>query len=216
MSSDENLFPGCYSWWSIDHNHYLSPSSNYYYSDLFTSLSRYGNVKFSGYIIQLLQYYQEAYDVDPLPHVQFRCGGTLRYKKEICKVVIVCTNTYPLPEDEFPIIWDDILYDKNGRVADIEPFKVVIKNGISGDRHMPLFYSWDTYAFGFYFPNKNYRLRCPKSENFERSEVEHYDESCVKTQPDPNNENKLTCPNRFLDDSESDDEEEYISKKQQQ
>ena len=218
VSSDENIFPGCYSWWSIDHQFYCSPSSHYYFSDLFTESSRYGNVKFSGYIMQLLQCYQEAYNINPLPRIQFRCGGTLRYKKEICKVVIVCTDAHPLTEDEFPIIWDDILYDKNGRVADIKPFEVIINNGISGNRRSPILYSWDTYAFGFYFPNKKYRLRCPKSENFECSEVEHYDESCIKKQPDPNNDNKLTCPNRFLDDSESDesDEEEYVSHKKQQ
>ena len=219
VSSGENILPGCYSWWSIDHEHYLPPSPYYYYSDLFTESSRYGNVKFSGYIMQLLQCYQKAYNTNPLPRIQFRCGGTLRYKKEISKVVIVCTVAHPLPEDEFPIIWDDILYDKNGRVADIDqPFEVVIRNGISGDRDLPILYSWDTYAFGFYFPNKKYRLRCPKSENFERSEIEHYDESCIKRQPDPNNDNKLTCPNKFLDDSESDesDEEEYISHKKQQ
>ena len=120
VTSDEELFPGYYSWWSIDYDPPPSsdsppsisdPSSSleryYYFSQVFTSSSRYGNNKFSCYIKELLQCYQKAYNINPLPCVQLRYGGTLCYKQEICKGVIVCTNNHhPLPNNKFPVMWE--------------------------------------------------------------------------------------------------------------
>ena len=212
---DDRVFPGCYIWWSIDR--YPPRPPGYYYSHFFTSSSRYGNVKFSGYIMQLLRCYQEAYKINPLPRIQFRCGGTLRYNYEICKVVIVCTEIhYPQPQDEFPLMWEDhdIKYNRDGRVIFVKPLDVVIRNIVS--KKNDKFYSWDTYAFAFYFPDDTYKLLCSKSENFDRSTVKHDDKLCTKTQPDPNNGGKFTCPNNLPSqgDIES-DEEEYVSPKKQ-
>ena len=212
---DNRVFPGYYIWWSIDHP---PPPQRYYFSHFFTSSSRYGNVKFSGYIKQLLRCYQEAYNkVNPLPRVQFRCGGTLRYKNEICKVVIVCTEIhYPEPKDDFPVMWEghDIKYNKDigGRITNVKPLDVVIRNIVSNKNGKS--YSWDTYAFAFYFPGDTYELLCPRSEKFERSKVYHNDKLCTKTQPDPNKGGKFICPNNLPSqgDIES-DEEEYVSPK---
>ena len=217
VTSDEELFPGYYSWWSIDNDppspsNPPPPSSNppsssdplpstsdsppsplekyYYFSQVFTQSSRYGNNKFSGNIIDLLQCYRKAYDVYPLPRIQFRCGGTLRYKQEICKVVIVCTNAYPLPEDKFPVMWEGARIERVGEITltittlieNLE-FEVVIRNGITGAKTDPEYtpYSWDTYAFGFYFPDETYRLKCPESV-IQHSVVGHDVDSCVKKQ----------------------------------
>ena len=211
---DNRVFPGYYIWWSIDRERYPKPPPGCRYSHFFTSSSCYGNVKFSGYIRQLLQCYQKAYNnINPLPRVQFRCGGTLRYNYEICKVVIVCTEIhYPQPQDEFPLMWEDhdIKY-RDGRITFVKPLDVVIRNIIS--KKNDKFYSWDTYAFAFYFPDDTYKLLCPTSELFERSEVRHY--KCHVSQPDPKNGNKFTCPNLLhtRDDSESDEEEQSSHKK---
>ena len=210
---DDRVFPGCYIWWSIDCDRYPALLPGYSFSRFFTSSSRYGNVKFSGYIMQLLRCYQEAYNINPLPRIQFRCGGTLRYNNEICKVVIVCTEIhYPQPQDEFPLMWEDhdIKY-RDGRVIFVKPLDIVIRNIVS--KKNDKFYSWDTYAFAFYFPDDTYRLLCPKSEKFERSEVRHY--KCHVSQPDPKNGNKYTCPNLLhtRDNSKSDEEEQSSLKK---
>ena len=202
LTSTERVFPGYYIWWSINNDDYY-PSSYledyYYFSPPFTSSSRYGNVKFSGYIMQLLRCYQEAYaKVNPLPRIQFRCGGTLRYKHEICKVVIMCTDAHPLPEDEFPRMWQghDIRYGRDRKITFVRPLEVTIRNGVSGiiDPYIP--YSWDTYAFAFYFPDDTYRLICPTSEKFRYSKIEH-DDLCHSLQPNPDGSGKLVCPNEL-------------------
>ena len=195
---DDKVFPGYYIWWSIDRDRYPPPPPGHYYSHFFTSYSRYGNVKFSGYITKLLRCYQEAYNINPLPHIQFRCGGTLRYDYEICKVVIVCTEIhYPQPQEDFPVMWEghDIRYDRNGEILFIKRLDIVIRNVVS--KKNDKFYSWDTYGFAFYFPDDTYELLCPTSEMFECSIVHHNDELCTKTQPDPNNGGKFTCPNNL-------------------
>ena len=195
---DDRVFPGYYIWWSIDYDRCPPLPPEHYYSVLFTSLSRYGNVKFSGYISQLLQCYQEAYNINPLPHIQFRCGGTLRYNNEICKVVIVCTEIhYPQPQEDFPLMWEDhdIRYYEDGRISYIKRLDVVIRNIVSMKNDKS--YSWDTYAFAFYFPDDTYELLCSTTENFECSIVYHNDDLCTKTQPDPNKGGKFTCPNNL-------------------
>ena len=216
VSSQEDLFPGYYSWWSVDLEDYSQESQNYYFSQVFTSSSRYGNNKFSGNIIELLQCYQKAYDINPLPCIQFRCGGTLRYKQEICKVVIVCTDAYPLPEDEFPVMWEGhpIITEEADEIKllrSVETLEVVIKNGITGAktsrRYTP--YSWDTYAFGFYFPYESYTLKCPKSV-IKQSEFDHDERSCVKKVHNKVYK-KFICPNNLLHldlQYENDDEEQ--------
>ena len=193
VRSTEEVFPGKYIWWSIDYCHSEPVENTYTLSEIFSSSSRYGNIKFSGEIEEILGYYQEAYGINPLPRIQFRCGGTLRYKYEICYVVIVCTDASPLPEDEFPKMWeDDIEYKEDGRIESVN-LEVVIRNGIYEVLSPSKKWSWDTYAFGLYFPNTTYSLKCPKSEKFKHSEIDHM--FCIKTQPNPYYGNKFTCPN---------------------
>ena len=193
VSPTEEVFPGKYIWWSIDYCFSEPVENTYTLSEIFSSSSRYGNIKFSGEIEEILGYYQEAYGTNLLPRIQFRCGGTLRYKYEICKVVIVCTDAHHLSEDEFPKMWEDCIhYDQNGRIESVN-LEVVIRNGIFQERFT--IYSWDTYAFGLYFPNEMHNLTCPKSEKFKRSKIKHT--FCNKTQPDPDNGNRFTCPNEL-------------------
>ena len=231
VSKDEEVLPGYYIWWSIDHScifprePYLNLMQNtgrevygYYTHEPFNYpiKSRYGNHKFTSDIKELLQCYQNAYG-SPLPHIEFRCGGTLRYRNEICYVVIVCAvhpdSEHPLSKDEFPI-WKDLEVEYvNGKIVSIQ---IKIRNGISGvychgvinKKTKP--FSWDTYVFALYFPDSKYRLELPK-RNTTTSLIEH--NFCIKTKPDPLNNNKFTCPNHLpylMDDHDTSDETDQI------
>ena len=200
VSSQEDLFPGYYSWWSVDLEDYPQECEYYYFSQFYTSSSRYGNNKFSGNIVELLQCYQKAYNINPLPRIQFRCGGTLRYKQEICKVVIVCTDAYPLPEDEFPPMWESDLVkvEEAGKIKitkAVSFLEVRIHSGVTGlkEHYVPPGYSWDTYAFGFYFPDDTYSLKCSASV-IQRSTVRHGKHQCIKKEYNPRLHN-FKCPN---------------------
>ena len=201
VSSQEDLFPGYYSWWSVDLDDYPEECEYYCFSQFYTSSSCYGNNKFSGNIVELLQCYQEAYNTKPLPCIQFRCGGTLRYKQEIRKVVIVCTDAYPLPEDEFPLMWESypVKIEEAGKIkisTAVNFLEVKIHSGVTGlkENYVPTKYSWDTYAFGFYFPDNTYSLKCSKSV-IEHSIVGH--NYCTKKQYNESLD-KLKCPNYEL------------------
>ena len=117
-----------------------------------------------------------------------------------CKVVIVCTDAYSLSEDNFPRMWKDHVTEeeagKTTLITSVESLEAVIRNGITCEKH-PQYtpYSWDTYAFGFYFPEKTYRLKCPRSV-IQRLEVEHNVHYCVKN---PGN----ACPNDLDDQDEN-------------
>ena len=135
----------------------------------------FGNKKISGNLTKLLQCYQEALkprlDLPKihqryLPEIEFRCGGTLRYNRQICKVIIIC------PEGEL------CKYPKLKSIGYC-PLKLTIQNGVmssSGTR-----YSWDTYAFPFYFPSEDYVMKCPKSvSDFELTDIEHDTFRCLR------------------------------------
>ena len=215
VSRDEEVLPGYYIWWSIDHScifprePYLNLMQNtgrevygYYTNEPFKYpiKSRYGNHKFTSNIKELLKCYQTAYG-SPLPRIEFRCGGTLRYRCEICYVVIVCAvhpdSEHPLSKDEFPI-WKDLEVEYvNGKIVSIQ---IKIRNGISGVychgviNKQTKSFSWDTYVFALYFPDSKYKLELPKS-NTTTSLIEH--NYCIKTKPDPLNNDKFTCPNQL-------------------
>ena len=161
--------------------------------------SQYGNKKISGDITKLLQCYQEARFQRYLPKIEFRCGGTLRYNRQICKVIIVC------PEGElreYPILYGigyRPTYNAESQIQSCGRLKLTIQNGVmsSGTR-----YSWDTYAFAFYFPSEDYVMKCPKSvpspfciPDFELTKIEHDNHRCHQS----------FCPNWT-----------YISKKRKQ
>ena len=116
-------------------------------------------------------------------------------------MVIVCAvhpdSEHPLSKDEFPI-WKDLEVEYvNGKIVSIQ---IKIRNGISGVychgviNKQTKSFSWDTYVFALYFPDSKYKLELPKS-NTKTSLIEH--NYCIKTKPDPLNNDKFTCPNQL-------------------
>ena len=221
ITSGQSMLPGSYIWWSIDGipplNFTYDPEFSFQerksqtsaYCTTFTAqlsrpfrnpqVSLYGNVKFSGGLMQLLKCYLNAYysrhGRSSHACIEFRCGGTLRYRYEICHVVIVCavfSEKNPLPREEYPVIFEElsksIRYDENGEVAFVKPHVVYFENVVS--KYDETFYSWDTYAFALHFPDDNYTLECPQTLNFEESLIHH--STCIRSR-------NGVCPNIQLD-----------------
>ena len=228
ISKDEEVLPGYYIWWSIDpsciskrpysemRQTKMNQVYGYYTSEPFHSLmkSRYGNCKIISNTVQLIQCYQTAYG-SPLPRIEFRCGGTLRYRNEICYVVIVCA-VHPDSEhslSNFPVMNLEVQYGLNEEVVSVETPQLRICNGISGVyyHHVDLenkSYSWDTYAFALHFPNETFTLKLPKGDKIFDEKITH-DKPCLKGKPDPSKcSKKFVCPNDLdvvaVDTTESD------------
>lgn len=145
---NESLFPGFLSWWSIDipnRLRYDSPSlqqgsKKYYTTNDFKEppISCYGDVKLSIDLQELLRYYQEARSSSSssdLPLISIRNGGTLRYKREIMKVIIVCCKD-DLPLDDYPLLDTpasfSLEYDAGGKVSTTDDhLTLTIINGIA-------------------------------------------------------------------------------------
>ena len=242
ITKDQELLPGYYSWWSIDSSCFPAKDDVMIESSNDFSLpykSRFGNKKISGDITKLLQCYQEAvksrsswfyhfYGRSRLPRIEFRCGGTLRYNRQICKVIIICPKDelfgYPtLDSGGYPVLHSigyRPTYNAELQIQSCGTLKLTIQNGVmisSGTR-----YSWDTYAFAFYFPSEDYVMKCPKSvplplytPDFEVTDIEHDTTHCLR-------KGSGCCPNvhyipkkrkRNVDEDDDDDELGPILKK---
>ena len=112
-TADEAVLPGFYIWWSIHVDNADNPLHDIpqYIHRLSIPFidppqSRYGSVRISTSSLHLLQRYQVGF-VNNVHYsrLQFRNGGTLRYMREICCVVIVCAV------DHFNGADDDYLAD---------------------------------------------------------------------------------------------------------
>lgn len=191
VKPDEALLPGYFSWWSVSINLKRIPkcTPNHMASTPFSRphCSPYGSIAIHGCLEWALQSYQDSLPKDPsinkLPKIELRNGGTLRYKFEVCHVIIVCAaNEKMLPYKKYQI-WregnDKVHFDEcTGKISKVDPIKITIKNGmkiIAGK-----FYSWDQIVFAFHFPDDKYHMKCPKSK-FKKKQVKH--KKCVKTRP---------------------------------
>ena len=193
IAKDQELLPGCYSWWSIDSSCFPAENIDNIEGSNEFSLpykSIFGNKKISGNITKLLQCYQEArsrwfYGRSRLPKIVFRCGGTLRYNHQVCKVIIICR------EDElhdYPIFYSIgycPIYNAESQIQSCGQLKLTIQNGVMSSSRTR--YSWDTYAFAFYFPSEDYVMKCPKSvpspfciPDFELTDIEHDTIRCLR------------------------------------
>ena len=143
------------------------------------------------------------------PRLQFGNGGTLRYKHEICYVVIVCAEGHLTEgaDDDYPVIDyatnpvipANIQYEDNaGRIVSVGEWSVTIRNGITTKRKdkrqsIPYWsYSWDHYVFAFHYPAEDYRLVLP-SAHVEVENVEH--DFCIKREE--NLHGSLICPDQM-------------------
>ncbi len=106
--------------------------------------SPYGNVAFSIQLSDLLQSYVKARaETEHESMVCLKVGGTLRYRKEVCYVVIMClenelTELPSLGGPEFPQFISNGFVNSKGMVTD--PYKTpyfkassIIKSDIAGD-----------------------------------------------------------------------------------
>ena len=215
ITKDEELLPGYYSWWSIDSSCFPAENIDNIEGSNEFSLpykSIFGNKKISGNLTKLLQCYQEA--LKPrlklrldlpriyLPEIEFRCGGTLRYNRQICKVIIICPEGELRKYPKLKSIGYHPTYNAESQIELFGPLKLTIQNGVMSSGTIR--YSWDTYTFVFYFPSEDYVMKCPKSvADFELTDIEHV--RCLRG----------PCPNwsyvpkkRKRNDEDDDDDED--------
>ena len=202
------VFPGFYSWWGIypqqDYEEitttFKEEGISVYLSDYLKTPpeSRYGNRAFSCKFSDLLSAYAESRGRST-HRICIRKGGTLRYTKEICYVLIICIDSCddrealsafdPL-ELESKLFKTNGLIDHSGKIIDatgiptFSPEHIITwANGES--------YSYETVAFAFYFPQPARSIRVDPECCFE-SRVEHKEDFCIKKQPD---DGEMKCPN---------------------
>ena len=210
-----NLFPGNYSWWSpYAHNYHLPrdhlnrencrspaqiaqiiPQGDYYVANYLKHPpeSIYGNCVFHCSLTELLIAYGES----RFSHEIFiKIGGTLRYRGEICFVLIVCTENDAL--DFPPLRTNDEYFKTNGLIDNHG--KVMDRKAIANfhPRHIiqwsreykkKVNHSYITAAFAFYYPDRLAVKRewCGTAEI--RSHTVEY-EYCLKQE-------KGKCPNNY-------------------
>ena len=96
------------------------------------------------------------------PGLFFKKAGTLRYKKEICYVILVCADTDdlsqvehlpPVTEEGGHVTLNDLL-DKNGKVVKSDAKLVFNKQQLCDD-------AWEQLVFGFYFSRDDTSLKLP-------------------------------------------------------
>ena len=161
---DNSMFIPCsgyFSWWGIERNVYENPDDkdlmktckdlgvSFKPSYLFRSNSMYGTVKLSLEFTNLLDSYVCSFQGEK-KLVRYKRGGTLRYGKEVCYVIMVCV--FENGEDPLPIFpnLDDLS-------------NLVIKQSASyfyiGSIKKSVPVSWDHYVFALYYPN-NHPTKC--------------------------------------------------------
>ena len=189
VDSSTDLLPGSYLWWSIDNSIQYKPHE-----------SRYGSRAIYGHIKYVFEHYQKSFPRDPLtrkfPKIELRIGGTLRYRCEICYVIIVCKEEEPtLPYDKYPV-WPEgrkIQFNLEGIVSYVNSIEVKNIKGATFDN-----YSWSHHVFGFHFPDDQHQMTCPKT-CFKEKETIHI-KSCIKSRPQVLGDEWWLCPD-IIDDS---------------
>ena len=127
-SPDNPVFPGYYCWWGVSLTEWYR--GDYPHGEHFTSViqtlqrqgievaeyvaydpkSRYGNNAFTIKFSDLLQSYKSSrIDIQERRQIYLRVGGTLRYKYEICYVIIVCLQQDHNFDDLLTIDTQDVI-----------------------------------------------------------------------------------------------------------
>lgn len=197
----ELVFPGSLSWWGIDVRAQYEEgckllgsiseqkdNGRYVPGYLANPTeSQYGDIAFSTSLSQILQDYSEA----RLGHQPcLKVGGTLRYRNEICYVVIVCTEEdkleMPNITEGSPQFVSNGLVDENGCVVDYHKtpeFNAtsIIKSEKAGpdptgrNKYLYNYFSWEQLVFAFYFPKG---FICTDIE--QSQDIPHYKNNCPK------------------------------------
>ena len=180
IKKNQEVLPGYYSWWSIHKTDVNEPTS------------RYGSRRISITCRDLLYSYQGGFNDDGhYPRLQFKNGGTLRYKHEICYVVIVCAEGhFNGVDNDYPVIGAfNIDYEANGRIRTMEEWGVPIRNHITYAQGVS--YSWDNFVFAIHYPDNEGRLNLPQEQVTVHENIDH--EFCLKREWKDGN---LVCPDQ--------------------
>ena len=180
--------------------------------------SKYGNRAFVIEFPNLIESYMSSRVDSVSKAVYLKRAGTLRYKNEICYVVMVVmeedlqnSDIGALPGinqgmNSEPKFGHNNCIDENGKIINNcidENGKIIIINPelyfnvshpfcyING-----VYHCWESLAFAFYFPNQSQILQCPKALVTETL-VNHPDIVCISKQLHPQLQ-KWVCPSRIM------------------
>lgn len=175
ITKDQLVLPdGYYIWWGTS----TGPSS-----------SMYGSEKLTTNFKSVLGKFKYGQTSDPNADVFFRVGGTLRYRKEICYVIVVHTERASAEIKALPPLKNDTHFklkgflDANGRVVDWKATPAFTSKSYSNG-------SYDHFAFAFYFSDGDNPLRLEKSK-VEKTQVKHT--QCIRSFL-PEGAKKWRCP----------------------
>ena len=178
----EPIFPGYYSWWGLAvdpqdrrpsiENKYLPPSLKS------PAESIYGNNSFNASFPDLLQSYATSRSCRD---IYLKVGGTLRYKREIAYVVIVCTSRdlgaldsyYPISHSPPDVFDPSGLVNKDGKIIDMTRAPYFTTH------YMNTYVSYETLNFALYLCEEE-ELRC-HSNTITESKLTH--EFCNRSKP---------------------------------
>lgn len=191
ISNAELVFPGYYSWWGLFNDAkqdipnppgYLKQPPDFIY----------GKNAFTSQLFDLLGSYASARHCLKT-EICLKIGGTLRYKREIGYVVIVCTTNDTVLGDYAPItsVPDIIqlngMVDDGGKVVDMSKVPTFIT------RHINAATSYEILNFAFYFSEQG-SLECTKG-TIRQDKIEH--SFCTRSEPrGTGSERKWTCPDK--------------------
>ena len=223
----ESVLPGYYSWWGISLTgapeakrirQAIKKQLNRHQYELVDYLkdppeSRYGNNEFSTKLATILKHYCRSRRC-LMREVYLKLGGTLRYRQEICYVIVTCTEEDLDSLSDFPNLdpKESAEFDSNGLLSG---------NGSIKDCHaVPIFKtaypvqsckyqscSWEAIAFAFHYPSSEYVIRCHK-DNISCNTIHH--DYCTSTYPLKNYTDKKyiwKCPNAISEEEKAVDKE---------
>ena len=193
VSSDRNLLPGKYIWWSVYINNPPPAPYGCKASIPFTNPhdSPYGRNMICAHFKDVLAAYQASFfDHNGwYPTIELRVGGTLRYRFEVCYVIILCKSGIKELE-QYPM-WEPgknkIRYDEANKVIEIDPISVNIRDGIKSSHGSCC--SWEHFVFALHFDGDE-KMTC---ENRLFSYTQLLNHTCLKTKPHPQ-VRRFVCP----------------------
>lgn len=225
----EPVFPGFYSWWGIDYS--AIPDSEHgslcraiLHETTMLNLqgikvtvpeyleqvpkSRYGNRAFFCNFSDLLTAYAESRGKE-VGDISIRKGGTLRYKQEICYVLIICIESNDKKElEDFKLLRPESkhfkmngLINDRGKIVDITAAptfhteynvaQMSCRHEPTAEGRKPTSYSYETAAFAFYFPHESSIMTV--GQKCSEKGISH--NACIRKQPPPELYEKWKCPN---------------------
>ena len=228
-SENNPVFPGFLSWWGIDVREWYHPTAEKPVPRLLEIVrdnhmagqyvpgylaedtgSPYGNRAFSISLADILSDYKGSRNDCRGAEVCLKVGGTLRYRYEICYVVVVCMDgdtlgTMPNIENDTGPFSCNGLVGGNGMVIDdtktpefrAQSIVKTVKNGFNPVAKQNVYdlFSWEQLVFAFYFPDPGQGLQCT---NGQQTEVQHNPPTCTSKRPPPDNQlANWNCPNKY-------------------